>query len=150
MASIAHKPLSMLRLYFRNLRKIMKKQMLPIVLLCISSLALLIGLKSPTSSFKEDATALSKEKRVALLLHASREAEKKMGLYREPGGGYYLNCMGSYENEVDCQRFFEHMLNSIKTSPHFENLTLADLTNPSFFKDIASDYQEAFFNGLEG
>lgn len=90
------------------------------------------------------------EKRIDILLKASRGAEKTMNLYSPPGGGYYLNCMNSNEADIDCQQFFKQMLLLVQQSSDFEKVTLAELTDQVLFAMIAEDYHDRFFNSIEG
>jgi hypothetical protein len=90
------------------------------------------------------------EKQIALLLNASRGAEKTMNLYSPPGGGYYLNCMNGNEADIDCQQFFKQMLLVVHQDPDFKKLTIAELTDQALFATIAEDYHYRFFNSIEG
>lgn len=89
------------------------------------------------------------EQQIASLLKASRSAEKAMGLYSAPGGGYYLNCMKGNEAGIDCQQLFKQMLLVIQQEPDFKNLTLAELTDQALFATIAEEYHHRFFNSVE-
>ncbi|NSL19583.1 hypothetical protein HRQ65_14420 [Tatlockia micdadei] len=109
-------------------------------ILLLSSLCLLNACHQ--GSFKE----APKEKQVANLLNASKSAEKQLGIFTPPGGGYYLSCMGSNEGNIDCQSFFNAMVHYINESTEFKKAQLADITNQSLFAEIALDYQVAFFN----
>ncbi|HHF7374003.1 hypothetical protein [Legionella bozemanae] len=92
--------------------------------------------------------ALTKKQQINFLMQASRSAEQVMGLFSEPGGGYYLSCMSGEDIELNCQKLFEHMLDFAHLHKEFSRLTLSQLTDARVFAEIALEYQDTFFNTI--
>ena len=90
-----------------------------------------------------------KEKQVAVLLKASRTAEKAMGLYTPPGGGYYLNCLKANEAQIDCGQFLTTMLTALQKDPAFRKVSIEELQDHALFAELTEAYQARFFSALE-
>ncbi|HEM0351349.1 hypothetical protein [Legionella erythra] len=94
---------------------------------------------------------MPKHEQIKSLLTASRAAEKAMQVFHSPGGGFYLSCMGSNDQHaLSCDTFFNEMLHAARQLPQLKGVTLMQLTDPTLFAEIAIDYQNVFFNSLEG
>lgn len=114
-------------------------------------MTLFAGITLLTACHDNPLKQMPKHQQIESLLTASRAAEKALQVFSAPGGGFYLSCMGSNDQHaLSCEAFFAEMLKASRLMPDLKGLTLAQLTDPSLFADIAIDYQAVFFNSVEG
>lgn len=90
----------------------------------------------------------SKQETIAFLRTAATHAEKEMHLNARKGGRFYANCMEGNNEEINCQQFFNAMLQFAKTSQAYSELTYKELTDAKQYAALAEDYQIKLFNSL--
>lgn len=123
----------------------MKKLTKTIVLLSsvtASSLMLTACHENPLKSHSE-------RENITALQEAARAAEKGLSLPSFKRGRTYLDCMKGKPVEVGCERFFEHMLQALKTKQGYKNMSLSDLTDKKSFASLADSYEDKLFNTID-
>jgi hypothetical protein len=82
------------------------------------------------------------------LMHASKQAEKQLGVYQSPGGYYYGHCMEGQKKASFCHKLYADMAKFADKSTLFKGLTVDDLTSKSMWKSLSGPYHEACFDQL--
>jgi hypothetical protein len=81
------------------------------------------------------------------LVRASLAAQDEMKLDTETGY-YYGQCMRGKEKKALCHKLYQGMVKYAKTTQRFKDVTIAHLTDPSFFEKIEQDYEYVRFNTI--
>jgi len=82
------------------------------------------------------------------LLKASVFAEKQLSLFDGSGGQYYGACMAGKAGKTLCKSLYQAMLRYAKTTQHFKEMTLADLTDRGVYQSVQVSYQAALFDAV--
>lgn len=82
---------------------------------------------------------------IHFLVSASRFAESKTAFQDLKGAGY-LQCMTHNTLQLNCEQFFEDMVNFARRKPLFQTLTVANLKDKAFFRQIETDYRRKQFD----
>ena len=103
-----------------------------------------------TGCYQNPMTHTKPRKAAIVLLHASRAAEKELGI--EPSTGWAFNaCMEEKapSNRVDCDALYKAMLPFAQQDSAFKHLTVAQLSDKATFEPIAEEYFFRFFNNID-
>lgn len=85
-----------------------------------------------------------KKEKVAEFLVKAADAAQKEGKLPEIRKGkapfYYKECMKGNKDKAVCNKLYEGMVNYAKTTDRFKSVTIADLSNDTFFDEIDDAY----------
>ncbi len=83
------------------------------------------------------------------LVRASQFAEKKVHVFRPPGGYYYGLCMDGKEKKSQCHQLYQAMVTYAKTTTQFKSVTVSDLADKAVYKEIRDTYKRVSFDTVD-
>ena len=108
-------------------------------MLWFATLLVLTGCHESPLNGKKDAQVIQ------FLLSASKAAEGKTSFQDLKGSGYVL-CMTRNSLHLDCQRFFEDMVQFAKEDSGFRGLKTGDIRDQAVFRRLETGYRQKQFD----
>ena len=82
------------------------------------------------------------------LVRASQSAEKKIHVFKSPGGNYYGECMDGKKKQALCNKLYQAMASYASHTKMFNGVTVNDLTNQHVYGSLEDYYKGVLFSTI--